>query len=98
MALRASPSVAVGHSAGLLLAVWPPATNVNLNIRGLHFSLYQPPVRNDGHPQITARSVVAARASGEHRRLTLAVLQAERFAARRTERDQPTLVPVGQSL
>ncbi|WP_050400908.1 COX15/CtaA family protein [Bradyrhizobium embrapense] len=30
--------------------------------------------------------------------LTLAILQAERFAARRTERDQPTLVPVGQSL
>ncbi|GIQ73051.1 COX15/CtaA family protein [Bradyrhizobium sp. RD5-C2] len=30
--------------------------------------------------------------------LTLAVLQAERFAARRTERDQPNLVPVGQSL
>lgn len=30
--------------------------------------------------------------------LTLAVLQAERFAARRTERDQPTLVAVGQSL
>ncbi|MBR0894824.1 COX15/CtaA family protein [Bradyrhizobium tropiciagri] len=28
--------------------------------------------------------------------LTLAVLQAERFAARRTERDQRTLVPVGQ--
>lgn len=30
--------------------------------------------------------------------LTLAVLQAERFAARRTERDQPTLVPAGQSV
>ena len=30
--------------------------------------------------------------------LTLAVLQAERFAACRTERDQPTLVAVGQSL
>ncbi|MFB9267821.1 COX15/CtaA family protein [Bradyrhizobium erythrophlei] len=28
--------------------------------------------------------------------LTLAVLQVERLAARRTERDQPTLVPVGQ--
>ncbi len=30
--------------------------------------------------------------------LTLAVLQAERFAARRTEQGQPNLVPAGQSL